>query len=190
MTQDAAATDVARATLAFDELEDRISLTCALSNDQVVVLWLTWRLAGRLLAHLLNLVAPLPELEDVAIRQRATETEKPNIDKVADEERTAQAVSKSAQLIAPESPVIATANTPSRLVTAVDITNGPMFVRLSFREKAAQKSTCLSLEHAQMSRWLEGLRHCYIQAGWSTDAWSAPRSAEFKSFREKSVVVH
>ena len=190
MTVEAAETKVVRTTLAFDENEDRISLTCALNNDQVLVLWLTQRLTGRLVPHLLNFVSPLPELEDVGIRQQAAETKGSNIDKVAAEEKTGQAISEPKQLIIPEAPVIATASTPSRIVAAVDITNGPMFVRLSFRGRASQMPTCLSLEHAQLARWLEGLRHCYLQAGWSMDAWSGPRSAELESFLEKSVVVH
>lgn len=190
MTLEAAETEVARTTLAFDETEDRISLTCALSNDQVVVLWFTCRLTSRLVHHLLNFVAPLPELEDAGIGQQAAEGDRSNTDKVAAEEKAAQAISDPEQVMPPEAPVIATTSAPSCVVTSVDITNGPMFVRLSFRGKADQMPTCLSLEHAQLARWLEGLRHCYLQAGWSMDAWSGPRSAELESFLEKSVVVH
>ena len=190
MTVEAAETKVVRTTLAFDENEDRISLTCALNNDQVLVLWLTRRLTGRLVPHLLNFVAPLPELEDVGIRQQAAESEGANIDKVAAEEKTGKAISEPKQVIAPGAPVIATASTPSRIVAAVYITNGPMFVRLSFRGRASQILTSLSLEHAQLARWLEGLRHCYLQADWSMSVWSAPRDTQFEITSKKSVVVH
>lgn len=191
MTLDATAGEVVRTTLAFDETEDRISLTCALSDDQTVVLWFTSRLAGRLVTHLLGLVAPVPTPANGGeVIQKSAGIEEANTGKVADEEKAAQANSESKQLVAAEAPVIATASTPSWVVAAVDITNGPMVIRLSFREKARQTSTCLSLEHAQLSRWLDGLRHCYMQAGWSTDCWSTPRGTQFKSSPAKSVVVH
>lgn len=190
MTLETAETEVARTTLAFNETEDRISLTCALSNDQIVVLWFTCRLTSRLVPHLLNFVAPLPELEDVSIRQQAAEGDGSNTDKVAAKEKAAQAVSEPEQVMRPEAPVIATTSAPAWVVTSIDITNGPMFVRLSFRGKASQMPTCLSLEHGQLARWLEGLRHCYLQAGWSMSAWSAPRDTQFKNTSAKNVVVH
>ena len=190
MTLETAETEVARTTLAFNETEDRISLTCALSNDQIVVLWFTCRLTSRLVPHLLNFVAPLPELEDVGIGQQAAEGEGSNIDNVAAEEKAAQAVSEPEQVMRPEAPVIATASAPSWVVTSIDIANGPMFVRLSFREKGGQMPVRLSLEHAHLARWLEGLRHCYIQAGWSMSAWSAPRDTQFGIPSAKNMVVH
>jgi hypothetical protein len=190
MTLDSKSTEVARTTLAFDETEDRVRLTCALDDEQVVILWFTWRLASRLVTHLLSLITPLSELEDGGPRQRPAEGEGANIDKVADEEKAAQANSESKQLVAAEAPVIATASTPSWVVTSIDITNGPMFVRLSFREGAGQMPACLSLEHAQLARWLEGLRHCYIQAGWSMNAWLAPRDTQFGIPSAKNVVLH
>ena len=42
----------ARATLAYNPSEDRISLACAFSDSQCVVLWLTARLASQLVPHL------------------------------------------------------------------------------------------------------------------------------------------
>lgn len=190
MTLDATAAEVVRTTLAFDETEDRISLTCALSNDQVVVLWFTSRLAGRLVTHLLSLAEPAPVPANGDVIQRLAGIEEANTGKVTDQAKAARAIPESKQVMAAEAPVIATASTPSWVVVAVDITNGPMFVKLSFREKTGEPSTCLSLEHVQLARWLEGLRHCYIQAGWSMNCWSAPRSNQFKSSPAKSVVVH
>ena len=43
---------VTRATLAYDQNEDRISLTCAFEKEECVVLWLTARLANQLVPHL------------------------------------------------------------------------------------------------------------------------------------------
>ena len=56
-----AAIEAIRATLAYNQIQDRISLTCALKNEDCVVLWLTARLATQLVPHLCQAVTQVPD---------------------------------------------------------------------------------------------------------------------------------
>lgn len=182
--------EVTRATLAFDKTEDRISLTCAFKGHNNVILWLTARLARQLVPHLVELTAQLPEnhrasSQDEVVAERGSETD----DSFSDEapEREAGEIQKSR---APEPAVIAEAGSPSRVVTAIDITNSPMLVKLCFRDDQGNASVLLSLEHMQLAQWLEGVRQCFIQAGWPMDCWQDLVGTDSSGAATQRVAVH
>ena len=154
---------VTRATLAYNQIEDRISLTCAVSNNQCVVLWLTARFASQLVPHLCQVVAQFPDTLPVA---------------------------GNAQSPAPESPVVAGADSAAWVVTAIDLTNGPMLVQLVFRDDQGHAPVLFSMEHHQLAEWSEGLKHCYVQAGWSMDCWHMPAGATPQSHAARRVALH
>ena len=56
-----AAIEAVRATLAYNQNQDRISLTCALKNEECVVLWLTARLVTQLVPHLCQALTQVPD---------------------------------------------------------------------------------------------------------------------------------
>ena len=119
---DSGAVAVARATLAYNQVEDRISLTCALNNDQCLVLWLTARLASQLAPHLCNIAAQLPGApavggEDVVDHNAMAAEER--------ESHPTTGTQDGPQSRALEAPVVATADSTSWMVTAIDINNGP-----------------------------------------------------------------
>jgi hypothetical protein len=188
MTQGRISLEVMRATLAFDEREDRISLTCALKNHECTVLWLTARLAKQLLPHLMKLVAQLPNASSdksgresarkcsVAVRQLSGKHPKAEQAGVVENGTT-------------DAPVVAKLDSTSWVVTAIEVTNGPMLVQLVFRDARGHEPVLLSLEHTQLAKWLEGLRQCYFQAGWTMDGWDAP-SAASESSQTRRLALH
>ena len=195
MSQDAGAIEalaVIRATLSYNQTEDRISLTCAVSNDECVVLWLTARLASQLVPHLCQAVAQLPDVtsndgdgdgdQEGTGNDSATPAHEPAGD--------ATSRSGSAQGPSPEAPVVAGADSASWLVTEIDLTNGPMLVQLGFRDDQGHPPLLFSLEHTQLAQWSEGLKSCYAQAGWSMDCWHMPAGAGSQNDSTQRVALH
>lgn len=185
----APALEVTRTTLAFNTIEDRISLACELTTGDTALLWLTAPLTRRLIPHLLALTAPLPDARFQGISQSAGGQE---ADLVADDgDEKVKGVSSAAQYTAEAgAPVVLDKGSASWVVAAIDITNGPMFVRLCFRSVGDRLSTSLILEHTQLARWVDGLRHCYVQSDWPMDCWEEASTAQFASATTRSVAVH
>ena len=86
--------------------------------------------------------------------------------------------------------MIAEAGSPSRVVTAIDIINSPMVVKLGFRDDQDDAAVLLSLEHMQLAQWLEGVQQCFIQAGWPMDCWQDPVSTDSSGAATQRVAVH
>ena len=126
--------DVTRATLAFNKTEDRISLTCALENDDNLILWLTARLVRQLVPHLVQLTTRLPKTPSKVGRQEVVaEADSAGESSVSDLAPEGQGLG-TPEMRSPESPVIAKEGSPSKVVTAIDITHSPMLVKLCFKE--------------------------------------------------------
>ena len=181
--------EVTRATLAFDKTEDRISLTCAFKDHNNVILWLTARLARQLVPHLVELTAQLPanhsaSSQDQVVAERGSKAGDSFADKAPEGE--AGEIQKSR---AAEPPVIAEAGSPSRVVTAVDITHSPMLVKLVFRDDQGEAAV-FSLEHMQLAQWLEGVQQCFVQGGWPMDCWQDPVGADSSGAATQRVAVH
>ncbi|MDG2271512.1 MAG: hypothetical protein P8L39_04355 [Halioglobus sp.] len=192
MSQDVGAVDtveMTRATLAYNQVEDRISLTCAFNNDKFSMLWLTARLASHLVQHLRNVLAQSPEAPYVSVEREAAGNGAPVATKEQDKNQSAGATC-IAENVAPEAPVIAEAGSASWVVTAIDITSGPMLIQLSFRNDQGHTPALLPLEHTQLAQWLEGLRHCYKQACWPMECWHVPTSAGAQSMATRRVALH
>ena len=192
MNQGFAASDVlavTRATLAYDQNEDRISLTCAFEKEECVVLWLTARLATQLVPHLCQMVAqltgatPINSDRDVMIDEGALASAEG-----LESDTATSAVSSQDQT--PEAPVVAGVGSVAWVVTEIDLTNGPMLVQLGFRDGLGHPQVLLSVEHAQLAQWSEGLRRCYAQAGWSMDCWQMPVGAGPQSHATRRLTLH
>ena len=179
---------VTRATLAYDHNEDRISLTCAFEKEKCVVLWLTARLANQLVPHLCQVVARLPDAPSTNIDQEMIDHEA--LASGEGLESDTGALADSAKEPPPERPVVAEADCAAWVVTAIDLTNGPMLVQLGFRSDQGHAPVLLSLEHTQLAKWSEGLKHCYAQAGWSMDCWNMPADAAPQSHATRRVALH
>ena len=176
------------ATLAYNQIQDRISLTCALKNEECVVLWLTARLATQLVPHLCEVLTQVPDTHPTNGDPTVIDHDEPTSAEAPDRDKTP--VAASTQKRASEAPVVAGADSAAWVVTAIDLTNGPMLVQLGFRDDQGHAPVLLSLEHTQLAEWSEGLKHCYAQAGWSMDCWHMPASASPQSHATRRVALH
>ena len=189
MNQDASAAEVTRTTLAFSAIEDRISVACELTTGEVAVLWLTASLTRRLIPHLLALTAPLPDAHSQGVSQNVARQEAELVANGG--EAKAKGASSAAQHTGEaNTPVVADEDSASWVAAAIDITNGPMLVRLCFRGVGDQLSTSLMLEHTQLAQWVDGLRQCYVQSDWPMDCWETAVSTQFVSATTRNVAVH
>ena len=189
MSHDAPALEVTRTTLAFNTIEDRISLACELVTGDIALLWLTAPLTRRLIPHLLALTAPLPDAQSQRISDKAAGQE-PDLAANGGEEKLKDASSAAQHTSEANAPVVADEDSASWVVAAIDITNGPMLVRLCFRGVGDRLTTSLMLEHTQLARWVEGLRQCYAQADWPMECWEKASRTQFDSATTGNVVVH
>ena len=181
---------VTRATLAFSETEDRISLTCALEGDDNVVLWLTARLLRQLVPHLVQLTAKLPTARSKVGKQEVMAEAGSPGERAAPDSTPEEKVSGTPEVRSPEPLVIAKAGSPSRVVTEIDITHFPMFVKLCFKADQDNTAVWLSLEHTQLAQWLEGVKQCFVQAGWPTDCWHVSSDTDFDGSATPRAAVH
>lgn len=179
---------VTRATLAYEQNEDRISLTCAFEKEECVVLWLTARLANQLVPHLCQVIAELTHAPP--INDDKQETGHGVLASVGGLESDPGTLADSAQEQAPEAPVMAGADSEAWVVTTIDLTNGPMLVQLAFRNDQGHVPVLFCLEHTQLAQWSEGLKHCYAQAGWSMDCWHILADAGPQSHATRRVALH
>ena len=177
-----------RTTLAYNQTQDRISLTCALKNEECVVLWLTARLATQLVPHLYQVVTQVPDAPPANSDPEVTDNDAPTSAEAPSCYKTP--VAGSAQERGPDSPVAAGADSATWVVTAIDLTNGPMLVQLGFRDDQGHAPVLLSLEHTQLAEWSEGLKRCYTQAGWRMDCWHTPAGASPQSHATRRVALH
>ena len=95
---------VTRATLAYNQTEDRISLTCAVGDNESVVLWLTARLATQLVPHLCQAVIQVPDTHSSNGDPEVTDNHAPTAAEALDCEKSP--VAGSVQERAPEAPVL------------------------------------------------------------------------------------
>lgn len=180
----------ARATLAYNPSEDRISLACAFSDSQCVVLWLTARLASQLVPHLGRMGDGTSTSASAGRSQDATDQDVPAVSEPQDGGDLPLGGSRSAHNKGLEAPVVAEPDSESWVVTAIDITNGPMLIQLRFRGDQGHTPVLLSLEHLQLAQWLEGLKRCFTLAGWPVDCWDMLASAGPQSHALRQVSVH
>jgi hypothetical protein len=190
VTHDGISLEIQRATLTFNETEDRISLTCATKSAEIIILWLTARLAKQLVPHLKQLIDQVPELTGVREGQVNT---RDAIEDAAPDPPNGNAQTRRNEVIgatAADGPVVAGPDATSWVINAIDVTNGPMLVQLAFRNEQDCAPALLFLEHMQLAKWLDGLKECFVQAGWSTDCWKDSVNAQPGRLGARQIAVH
>ena len=147
---------IQKITQRYDPEQDRIGLTTQDSKGQVLLLWLTQRLANGLagaLAHWLD--------EDVKTAASGQST----FSLHAWEQSSAEA-----QLNTAERPVDPTAAQDHVLLNAVDLTRGPGGYTLVFKWGSTGAAR-LMLNTTELRQWLGILRRQFDTAGWPKHAW-------------------
>ncbi len=152
MTPDAAIT---RLTTHYDPDEDRVALNCE-TGSGTLSLWMTRRLADRLLAALFDLAGKI----DAG----------PSVPAFAEPFWRAQTQSEAQAALPALPPVRPAAPIDQHLLKAVRIEPQPQSVTLVFEAKSGL-STSLALPLAHLLQWLKILHGSYVAAGWAFDGW-------------------
>lgn len=146
---------IEKITQNYDATEDRVSLNVQNASGEVVVLWLTQRLANRLATFLIGWLN-----EDFAASDRGN----PTSDLQAWEQQAAQA-----QLKADEQPVARHTARGEYLLKKVDLARNSRHFTLNFVwENGSAK---LSLTAIQLRQWLGILYKLFDKAEWPKANW-------------------
>ena len=159
-----------KATVAYEEREDRIKVLGKSMEGGTVVLWLTQRLLGKLIPHLAGRL--LDTISD-------------------DDSRSLEAV--NARGAAKLDPVEEDRLVLTLVVDAVDITDSESLTIMQFRgetRSAGLSAVRLALNAAQLSSWLQALRACYQKASWSQDCWHLPMGLGPDDASSSNFTVH
>ena len=149
-----------RITTDYNEQEDRITLAGLTDKDQTVVLWLTMRLARRLIKHCLNLLdKDSSQPGEVSSTNKNSRKSLQNFAQKSAEQQTTE-----------EQAVKVTPNSPKFLVIEIDIKHVGNGVTLNFKE---QFSDCFEvfLNIQQLRQWLGMLHIIWQKTDWPTNVW-------------------
>ena len=149
-----------RITTDYDAQEDRITLAGLPDKGQALILWLTMRLASRLIKHCLSLLEK-GHLESKRISS-TNKNSKESIQKFVQESAEQQTTYETA--------VKVSQNSPKHLIVKIDIRSAGNGVTLSFKD---QSSSCyeLFLDSQQLRQWLGILHTMWQRAEWPTNVW-------------------
>lgn len=146
---------IQKITQRYDPEQDRIGLTAQNAKDQVLLLWLTQRLANRLAGALARWLDE--ELKTMASGRSVLSLH-------AWEQSAAQVQMKRGR------PVDPAAAQGEALVNAVDLARGPNGYTLTFKWGSAG-ATRLMLNPTELRQWLGILHRLFDTAGWPKHAW-------------------
>ena len=153
MASDSAAppqvTLLSRVTLDYSPDEDRMKLTGLTQEGQLIVAWLSLRLLGRVVPHLLS------RYESIATSA---------VSNAAPLQQSSQSEVSGA-----EEPVLPAHDTPCFLVGAADITQGTDSIILTLR--GGSDEVRFAIPASKMAHWLSGVKNLYQVAEWPMLAW-------------------
>ena len=153
MASDSAAppqvTLLSRVTLDYSPDEDRMKLTGLTQEGQLIVAWLSLRLLGRVVPHLLS------RYESIATSA---------VSNAAPLQQSSQSEVSGA-----EEPVLPAHDTPCFLVGAADITQGTDSIILTLRGGSGEVR--FAIPASKMAHWLSGVKNLYQVAEWPMLAW-------------------
>lgn len=141
-------------TTTYEEEEDRLRLAGEDAAGEAVVLWLTQRLANRLVPALAAWLDEENAAGDEWSRQTC--------------HSWAQTAAR-AQLSGSDA-VRAGGHTPQRLVAAIDLNRGPERYGLAFKGQDEATAT-LNLTATELRQWLAILHQAFLKAGWPRPGW-------------------
>ena len=137
---------IRKITVGYDETEDRVRLSYQDDAGAAKSLWLTQRLANRLVGALLAAF-------DLG-------------EKKCGPEQRAWELSAARSQVTPDTPVAPADATAGWLAFAVDLTPAANGMRLTFRSNDGKAAALWIEDRTVMHQWLDILHHQYRQAGW------------------------
>lgn len=158
-----------RLTLDYSVEEDRMKLTGLTHEGELIIAWLTHRLLGRVVPHLLTRCKASANL----LGQNSGLL------------KTSEPLKKSE---GSESPVLSASGTPAFLVVVADITQEADSIALTLRGDADELRFIIPVE--KMAHWLSGLKNLYQVAEWSMTIWQGADQILMPSEVGGSVTLH
>ena len=163
------ATLLNRLTLDYSPDEDRMKLTGLTQEGALVVAWLSLRLLGRLVPHLLTRYEAI------------VASTGPNT-------ASLHGTNPSTMSDGSEAPVLPQDDTPSFLVGAADMTQGTDAIVLTLR--GGSDEVRFAIPASKMALWLSGLKHLYLVAEWPMTIWQGADHILLSSAGGGSVTLH
>jgi hypothetical protein len=163
------ATLLSRLTLDYSPDEDRMKLTGLTQEGALVIAWLSLRLLGRLVPHLLT------RYEAIAASTG------PNT-------ASLHGTNSSTTSDGSEAPVLPQHDTPSFLVGAADMTQRADAILLTLR--GGSDEVRFAIPVSKMAHWLSGLKHLYQVAEWPTTIWQGADHILLSAASGGSVTLH
>ena len=158
---------IIRLTVAYDAREDRLALWTAGPDEQVRCLWLTRRLADRLVSSLTQ------QIDGGAAGTAAifSASSSPPPDSA---HQAAQVYAQLEARLAKQAavPVAASEAAVQVLVSEVNIARSRSRWRLEWICLDAVPAR-LVLNATQLRQWLQAMHHAYLKAGWPMSVWPA-----------------
>lgn len=148
---------IRKLTHAYAAVEDRIALTALTTADETLLLWLTRRLANRL-------IAPLTAHLDEQVRASAGQAGSAPPELLHAFEQSAAEVQ-----LRPQAPVRPEQAAVEGLLTEVDL--APRGDRLVLSLKWAGGRASLAFTPTELRQWLLILHKVYAAAGWTPGPW-------------------
>ena len=161
-SQETYAPRLTRVTLAYNLEEDRLQVTGEDEQGETSVFWLTARLLLRLVPHL--------------VWQQDSLAETPEASANADRHANKEAAVRRSE------------SSPEVLVTAVDVTTSSDHVTLTFKGARGTVRATFALSAPALKGWLQGVKHCFEQAGWPQTVFHKERDAA--SSEGLAVTIH
>lgn len=152
------APELHRITTAYVDKEDRLRLSGETATGTTLVLWLTQRLANRLVHHL-----------GQWLNAHSSRSDRPTL---AHDWAQQFAQQSAAQALPRQAAVPHHNASAERLVHSVDIGTGPDGVTLTFKtESAAAPCATLALAVVPLRQWLGIVQAQYLAADWPLSVW-------------------
>ena len=168
------ATLLSRVTLDYSPDEDRMKLTGLTQDGALVVTWLSLRLLGRVVPHLLTRYGTMASsLAASSLASKLPSSQLSRQSGAADEA---------------ESPVLPASDTPAFLVAAADINQGADAIVLTLRDTASAVRFAIPVE--KMAYWLSGLKSLYQSAEWPMNVWQGADQILISIDEVGSVTLH
>ena len=160
---------LSRLTLDYSPDEDRMKLTGLTREGALVVAWLSLRLLGRLVPHLLTRY-------EAIVASTGSDT------------ASLHGTNPSTMSDGSEAPVLQQHDTPSFLVGTADMTQGADAIVLTLR--GGSDEVRFAIPVSKMAHWLSGLKHLYQVAEWPMTIWQGADHILLSSGNGGSVTLH
>jgi hypothetical protein len=167
-------TNLKRLTTEYIESEDRIKIIGESGNPEPVVIWMTCRLASRVIPAFLGWLDKQAPPSSISSAGQA---------------EVLQSFAQEAAVAAlkPEKPVSVSTEVSSWLLNAVDVAATRTHMTVTFRDQG-DRSASVRFDSTQLRQWLSILHRLWLKAEWPTLVW--PKWIKREKTTQQQVTIH